>query len=326
MSESTMRVIESLLTLASHASTPPEEAQRAQEKAEALMEKHKIDRAIANFGRSEKEVLGEVIEVKLQRLNLVDPNAVGSSRRDTMEFQTTGIITGLRGVIYTHAGCMAKGDLVMGYQDDIAYAEILWLAVFNEALQLMFPRWSKEVGFDENVYRLKKAGYSWPQVREMGIANEARDCNGVLTQQNAGSKLRTAYRRHCKSIGEEIEGSQPRDPHWWRVSFAHSFSTRISQRVAALRAGREQYQTPDNLPALVRDQDIVKRAFYEKFPDMNPANQKQYTKEELEKPSKKVQKKQRYVDASAWGSGYNAAEGINLNRNRSAGDRKEQLQ
>ena len=324
--EGIMGTIESLLSLASHPGTPPGEAQSAQEKAEALMTKHKIDRATANFGKTEKEVLAEVIEVELQPLNLIDVNACTTgSRRDVKEFQTSGIVQGIRTIIYTHAGCMVNGRVVFGYEEDIAYAEILWMAVFSEALRLMYPRWNTDIGFDENVYLIKKAGYSWSQVREMGIAYEAKDRNGPLTAKNAGSKLRTAYRRHANSIGEVVEGRQPQDPHWWRLSFAHSFSTRISQRVAALRAGREKYENKDNLPALIRDQDLVKQKYHEKFPYVEPREETEEEKKEREKREKAILKKQRYVDPEAWNSGYLAAEEVNLNRNKAAGDRKEQL-
>lgn len=342
-----MRIIEGLLSRAAHPNTPEPERIAAQEQADKLMAQYQIDRAMLNFNKKEDEVRQPIVR-EYENLDLIQEGSVRNSgynwetgrysrSRDVEEYGIQGVISGIRTNIFYHAGAKTahqSGKIVaVGYEEDLIYAEMLWLTVFQDIVTKMFPTWNKEKGFDENVYNLKKAGYSWSQVCEIGLQNNAKDAYGPLTKPNSGSKLRSGFKRHARKIGEEVLPGkrQPSNPHLWRRSFVDSYSATISQRIAALKAGREEYFDKSSLPALVQDSDRVKQRFYELFPDLNPANRPEPTEEEIaaaerHRRSRRPAKiKTREADMSAWAAGNAAAKAVNLNNNKSAGDRKEAL-
>lgn len=336
MSEKKMRRIEGLLARAAHPNTPEHERITAQEKADLLMAELQVDRATFNFNKSAKEVR-DPSRRDYEWLNLVADGATGNSRRDREEWGIEGVINGIRQNIFYHAGAkcahLPTGFAAVAYEEDLIYAEMLWLSVFQTILNRMFPTWDERKPFDENVYNLKKAGYSWTQVGKMGVMHGARDQRGELTMENGGSKLRTAFKRQAKRVGEEVlpGKQQPMNPHLWRRSFVDSFSSTISQRIAAMKLGREDYFDKSNLPAIVQDKDRVQHAFYEMFPDLNPANWPEpeplteEQKKENEKARKRVSHKVRAADPNAWAAGNAAAQSVNLGNNQQFEKQKEQL-
>ncbi len=326
MEDNILKKVERLLTLASHPGTHAAEAQDAREKADTLMIQYKTERATLNLNRNEKEVKKNIVERQFTDLNLVDSDTI-TGQRDWAEYRTSGTIQGIRRNVFRHAGCHIWGSKLVGYEPDVLYAEFLWLCIYQEVVSLLYPKWNKEIGFDENVYNLKKAGYSWPQVREVGLANEAKDKLGPLTHKNAGSKLRSGFKRHANSIGEEVlpGKQQPISPSLWRESFAQSFATRMAQRFAAMEIKREEYVSSQNLPAMVRDEDLLRQEFYERCPNANPDNWPE-PPASSEKPKKKgraVKVKTRAADMNAWNAGYAAASKVNLSRDSKIQNKKE---
>lgn len=325
MDDKIMKKVERLLTLASHPGTPPEEAQAAQEKADAIMIEYKIERANLNLDQEESVVRQNIVEREFTDLG-IKIEAVGSARDFSSEYNVIGTIGGIRMNVFNHAGCHLWGRKLVGYEEDVIYAEFLWLCIFSEITSLMYPKWDDRLGFDENVYRIKTAGYSWSQVREMGLRKEAADKSGPLTAKNAGSKLRTAFRRHAGTIGQEVlpGRQQPSSPGLWRESFVQSFSTRMSQRFAAMKAKQEEYSSGSNLPALLRDEDILRKEFYDRIPEANPDNWEPVdTTPPAGRPRKSVRVRERRADMSAWNAGYNAASNVNLSRDSKIQNKKE---
>ncbi|AOE44855.1 hypothetical protein BI084_gp43 [Gordonia phage Terapin] len=339
-----LRIIENLLIKASHEGTPEHERILSQEQADRLMAQYQIDRAILNFNRDEKEVR-QPVERDYETVDIVQDGSVRGSTynwntgrltmsRDTEEYAIQGVISGIRGNVFRHAGCMwffaNNKTRAIGYEEDLMFAEMLWLGIFSDIMTKMFPTWDASRGFDENVYRLKKAGYSWSQVREIGLKNQAKDAYGMLTEKNAGSKLRNGFKRHATKIGEEVLPGkrQPSNPHLWRRSFIDSYSATLSQRMAALKAGREEYFDKTNLPAMTQDKDRVRQRMYELYPELDPANQPKPDPDQEaapRKPIKAVKQKIRHADPDAWAAGHSAASKINLRNDKAAGDRKEAL-
>ncbi|UVK63850.1 hypothetical protein SEA_LILYPAD_46 [Gordonia phage LilyPad] len=335
-----LRIIENLLIRASHEGTPEEERIACQEQADKLMAQYQIDRAMLNFNKKNGEER-KPTHREYDGIDLIQEGSVRDSTynwrtnrwsqsRDTEEYAIQGVISGIRGNTFRHAGCqlghkMGK-TIAVGFEEDLMYAEMLWLGIFGDILTKMFPSWDKAKKFDENVYNLKKAGYSWSQVREIGLRNDARDHNGPLTAENAGSKLRTGFKRHCKKIGEEVT-RQSQNPHLWRRSFVDAYSATLSQRMAAMKAGREEYFDKSNLPAMVQDKDRVKQHLYELIPELDPANWPEPDPNwEPPKPTKAVKQKVRYADPDAWAAGNAAASKVNLRMDKAAGDQKQQIQ
>lgn len=308
--------IQSLLERAGHPGTPEHEREACFEKADQLMAKHRIERAMLNFDRKDK--VREIISTAVQ----------------FPEGEHAGVMTRILQSVFRHSGCKLAYSFreytVVGYEEDIFYGEMLWSSIYMDFVRKMYPKWNDEVGFDENVYVIKTAGYSWPQVREMGLAKRAMDRNGPLTAENAGSKLRTAFKRHAKSIGQEVlpGKQQPMTPQLWRDSFAEAFAVRIDQRVYAL----SEKHAPDGQGAIaiIRDEDRVLQEFYRLFPHLDPEVQKKkeaerraaLTKEERdaedaywEKMSRKKapRMKTRKANMAGWNAGHRAADSVNLN-------------
>lgn len=328
-SEGIMRRVASLLERAAHADTPQAERETAQELADTMMAKYRLDRAMLNFNRDEKEVR-EPMHRAYKRISLVNREAI-TGRKDVVEYTLEGWINALRSEVYTHCGCMVatlQDATVVGYEEDIFYGDMLWATVFQDMITRIYPGWTKGRSFDENVYMLKKAGFSWPQVREMGLKAEARDRSGPLTAKNAGSKLRVAYKRHAATLGEIVpEGrQQPANPWNFRRSFVAGYYNTLTIRMQHLK--EQQVPSEEGALALVKDEDRIKQMFYKMFPSMmpTPEDEKDYLPEQ--KGRKKKEPKVKPIDLNAYYAGVDAGEKVNLSAQAAAGavaNDKEQL-
>lgn len=340
--------IRSLLEMAAHPQTPEHERSLAQEQAEKLMNKYKVERASINW---ERPILQQdkPIRREFNIVNFIAPGAMSNSGRDFAEHSINGRISGLQRTVLQFAGARVTDKyfeedgkylrkwVVYGYEEDVFYGELLWNIVLQEVLRTMFPGWSDQRSMEENVYLLKKAGYSWSQIREIGLVNNAKDAYGQLTHANAGSKLRSAYGRAAKRRGEDPKAPLIRDPHWWRRSYADSFAVRLTQRMSAMKQERDEYFAKKNLPAIQKQESAVDEAFYEEFDFLRPPTpeemerrrKEQEERDEAEKDKKSVRPAKaprvRYYDNSAWNAGYDAANKIDLAQSRQFKN-KEELQ
>jgi hypothetical protein len=202
----------------------------------------------------------------------------------------------------------------------------------------MFPKWESYRGFDANVYEIKKAGYSWPEVREMGLAKEAFDRSGPLTAANAGSKLRTAYKREAERRGEIVlpGKQQPMNPKLYRDSFAASFASAISSRFKELSA---EYAAGDGeyTIAIQTEEDRVLAEFYRLFPNLHPDEIRKRNDAAREAHHARIAgmtpaqrrawerqmasgQKTRSADMNGWKAGRRAADAVNLSRGNAVGD------
>lgn len=325
--EGQLRRIQGLLERAGHAETPEHEREACTAKADALMAKYRIDRAMLNFKHADqaREVVSR------------------TQPRNRMDY--AGLLNGMMTTIFSHSGCRTKIKweemTVVGYEEDIFFGEMLWINVQRDFVTKMFPKWESHRKFDENVFIIKNAGYSWPQVRDMGLEHEAGDGTGKLTEQNAGSKLRTAYKREAKRHGITVASGkqQPMNPKLYRDSFAESYYSRMLSRLAEL--ARENDPGPGEYAiALQTDADRVARYFYELFPDDHPdamaarnriaAEEERKRRERLSEADRrredreyerwtKKKPKIRYADQNGWSAGAKAADQVNLSRSNNVG-------
>lgn len=257
--------IEALLERARHESTGAEEAAACQEKAEALMQKHRIDMAKLDL---EDNKSGRKIE---------------SARLERLKGMFMLSLEDMRGLIFEHCGCMIHrvydGTMVVGYTDDIRYAEMLWSVVQLDFSSKMLPKWSPHRTFDHNVYLLKEAGKSW-----MEIVWEAPPAEGL--NKNSGGRLRSAYASWASKIGAPVK-AQPRNPKKWREGFLESYVTTLVERLWAMKAKADMENPPGKTGeiALQRDQDRIKAEFWKLFPKLHP----DYIKEQTEAERKRRQ-------------------------------------
>jgi hypothetical protein len=261
--------IEALLTLASDPRTPDGERESAQTKADSLMFKARIDSAM--LFQEEGPAAGREVIVK--------------EYGPTSGEEFVGITNHLRASVFMHVGCMVHDRFtkltVVGYEDEIRVAEMLWAQIFLHLTRTIFPRWEKFRSFDANIFELKQAGYSWPFVCEQGLRQDAGDHIGKLTQKNSASKLRSAYKREAKRRGIEVGPGkqQPINPKKWRRSFAEAYASKVKRRLADLQAHNEAEAGETGVLALMSEQDRVKQQFYAMFPEMNPEVQKRRQEE-----------------------------------------------
>lgn len=339
VTEGTMRRIQGLLRQAEDPGITDAERTAFMERADQLMAKHRLDRAIlfANMTQNQKVQGREVVVTTVP----------------AMEFsEFLGALMRIRKAVYKHCGCALEdkwyGEAkVVGYQEDIDYASMMFTTVQMEFVRRVFPTWNSALGFDENVHTIKSSGYSWSQVREMGLAHNARDFSGPLTAANAGSKLRVAFKRHAKKIGEVVlpGKQQPMNPQRWRRNFADSFASTIRFRLAEMDRANKEAAGQEGEIALRSEFDNVMDRFWEEFPDQHPdarkareeKRQKEHdewwnslTDAEKRKHERANNKKYRtpseyMYDEKAWSAGHKAATKVRLTNDGDIADnnRKE---
>lgn len=308
--ESAMRRVQALLERAAHPETPDFERESCQEKADALMAQYRIEMAMLDFGKKKNE-RREVRQNEYKPLNF---ETVVAGNRD-QEHGVSYDMEEMRAAVYRHTGCMVKQHwnkiTVVGFESDIFFGDMIWASIMMDVVKNIFPGWSAKRSFDENVFELKQAGYSWPQIREYGLMNEAKDRTGLLTEKNAGSKLRAAYKREAERRGVVVLGGrqQPHDPGWYRRSFAFGYRTKLEQRLAAMKKANEPTEEKFAL-ALIEDHDLVMQRFYELFPEAKP--KKMIEESVVSKVRRQSRAKIRYVDGNAYGKGSDRANQVNL--------------
>lgn len=323
-----IKQIEDLLRIASDPRSNVHERESAQVKADAIIFRNRIDRAMLNKDQP-SAARGVIVR---------EYDAAAAE-----EF--IGVANSMRANLFIHAGCMANSRwrklTVVGYEEDIQMAEMLWASVFLHFTRTVFPKWENFKTFDANVYDLKSAGYSWPFVREEGLKREAGDQTGKLTAKNAGSKLRSAFKREAARRGERVS-SQPINFKKWRTSFADAYATRLSQRLYTMRTKNEAEAGEAGVLALVSDQDKIKQQFYALFPELNPEVRKRRNQEAAdaeearwnaltaEEQAKELRDREKedarwarqsakrpaYYDEGGWSAGTRAADKADLGQER----------
>ena len=329
-----IRKVEGLLDRANHKETGEEEREACLAAADRIMKKHRLDRAM--LFQAGKPPEREIVVKKYEAIK-------------AEQFSTN--LSYMRNAIFRHCGVMFRPGwregTAVGYEEDIFFAEMLWSSVYMDFLTKMFPKWETWRDFDSNVYILKSAGYSWPEVRDMALPHKPSDRTGELTYKNAGSKLRTAFRRESVRLGVEVE-RQPQRPEKWRKGFAIGYDTSLRIRLRTMEINSmEEPGSPGEI-AIMRDEDRVKAKFWEVFPEEHPDVQARKNKEWDEQqeaaeaaktPAQKAadekarerarKRMERSVsdlyDNDGFATGKKSAHEINLSRNATVGDpdRKE---
>lgn len=257
MEDRIIQKIQALLERAGHPETPEGERIACEDKADVLMTKYRIERAMLNFKRTDT-----VREITNREFEAVQGDFAG-----TLNY--------IMYSVFQHSGCRAtqawKKITVVGYEEDIFFGEMLWVNIHREFVTRMLPSWSTSRTFDHNVYLLKESGKSWMEI--VYAENEALGVKSTLTAKS-GSRLRTAYKRWAERIGAEVPKEQPRNPKLWRESFAQSFEASIYRRLREMKAKRtgEEQATEGAAVALIKDEDRIKAEFYRLFPDRDPEN------------------------------------------------------
>lgn len=321
--DSLLNKIQNLLTLAGREDTPEHERRLAQERAEVMMQKYRIDMAMLAFND-----IGKQREILVHDLH-----------RQQEDY--AGYLNSMMANVYKHFQCPVsqKWDAItaVGYEDDLRMASIMWSGVHMDFVSKMMPVWSPSRTFDHNVYLLKESGKSWMEIVEAAPED-------ALLNRNSGGRLRNAYLNWAKHIGAELK-PHARNPKKWRAAFVDAYRTRLNQRLYQLRQMRDAESRSANDDdsrvslAIQTDEERVMSEFYRLFPNLDPqniakANQDFMDREaarraglsdaerakedrEHERWERRMRNRPaRYHDAAGWNAGTKAADEIDLGGNK----------
>lgn len=290
-SENIMSKIMKLLERAEHEGTPPEEAESCRAKADTLMAQHQIDRM--DLKPEEKSR----IKTDIWEINVGTNDEFRSTLLALLE--TVLRYCGIRINPKWQFGKDANGatDLdrrlytIVGFPEDIAYAERIWFRVFKEFIGNLRPHWELKDSIEANAYNLCSAGIEWQQMVLM--ANDAGDERIPVSEMEPSpdwrgirkpvkgnrplikgiKMLRDGYKAECERRGESYDYTRGRKTREaYRTSFARSFNSTISQRLQEMRRkAKETVSDQDKFSLAVIDtKEKVDAEFYRLFPEYDP--------------------------------------------------------
>ncbi|UVF61396.1 hypothetical protein SEA_SPARCETUS_67 [Microbacterium phage Sparcetus] len=299
-SEKIMERVARLLALAEHPNTPAPEAELALRQANSLITKHAIDEAILRQSQTASE------RRAIEKRTIVIGG--GWTFRPYLRTIIIAAADALRVVIVTDTAGQAH---LYGAAEDISWLDMLFAMIKVQFLSKLDPAWDNSKSYDENVYTMKVAGFKWKEINALAVQNghesreshshvahitndeqrdfwerhvqfgtgrfikgdEVRDYNGFY------HKLKAAYVRHAKSIGDDSR-VVTQSHQAYRLSFAESFKLTMQQRFWQMK--RDAESEMDTIPgAALALRDVrqdAKKAMWGDFPELSP--------EEIEKRRK----------------------------------------
>jgi hypothetical protein len=305
-SDKVMSRIMKLLDKANHANTPPAEAKLAEEHAERLMAQWQIDRMDLTVEEKSK------VETDYWDLRVGDVKGEFAAHMSSLMKEVLKHC----GVRVNEKFTYPKDDegvtdwgtrryQIVGFPEDMAYAERIWFRVFKEFVSNLAPKWSKDATIAQNAYSLVNAGFEWQQIVLMANAagdermpvSELERC-GDYRSRNYGKQipvkgnrplirgiqmLRKGHKEECERRGESAayrKGANLRAAS--RTSYAMSFNSTIRQRLAEMRkATKETVSDKDKYALAVRTTaEQVDEEFYRLFPEYDPKVQEERRKRE----------------------------------------------
>lgn len=304
-----------LLALAADENASPSERELAAQNAENLMAQHMIDRMDLKPEEKTKAIKDS------WTINTGDADA---------EFR--GAIRQLVVAILRHNNIRfypklewGKDDLghtdydveiwsIVGFPEDIAYAEAIWFRVFREFVNNVSPKWDRARSLGENAYNFTRAGYKWRAVWYLAYEN-GHDIAAPGSVEYIPSTLKREVRKYMdeNNLGEYEAHTQSHKKY--RNSFAQSFAGTISRRLSQMRAEAGKVTDKDRFALALRDTaEYVDEAFDEFFPDAKAiwAAAEVAARDNLRKGRMKID---RSFNEAAWKRGSEAANAVNLQVN-----------
>jgi Protein of unknown function (DUF2786) len=168
--ESVMTLVMKLLTLAEDEGASPHERALAQERADRLMAQHMIEEHEARMAA--ERAGGQVRKPTMTEWEIVFEELSSDDHSQTHEFQYQ-LITIMREVLdhcnirvndnykYKHGNRIYQ---LVGFPEDVMYAERVWFNIFKAFVQNVNPQWDNSKTVGENAYNFASAGLSWPQI------------------------------------------------------------------------------------------------------------------------------------------------------------------
>lgn len=265
--ESLLNKINNLMRLAMDPGATEAERALAMQRADALRLKHTVEDYEL---RQQDESKSDQIRVEEMRVDLPAQFAshinhlVGSVARHC----------NLR-VTWRDFYCTLQ---IVGFKSDIEYFSSLWVVVYSELARNLFPSYKPALTFDHNVYNFVKGGYKWQM-----IAAELNSA-GVEVKWPDNGRLKRAYHRWCKEIGEEPTPHTQRHDAF-RISYVRSYQSTVTNRLYAMSeyAKKDSGDSGEKFALAVKDnRQRVDEQFYKMYPQYDPEVIRKRSKEQQE--------------------------------------------
>ena len=323
--ESIMELINKLLVLAGDERTPEHERKSAEEKAERLMQKHMIEEWEARQAaeRSGTRVRTPVCEE--WAVNFAESAHEAVNDQWEFDHQVKDMM------MYVLEHCNIRVDTsfryrdgqriyqIVGFKDDITYAERIWFNVFKTFVTNVNPHWDVAKSLEYNAYVFASAGVSWKD--QVLLAEKARDTriewpwrfqNDDPDEKNGHPYTRWSYRvgetmdpdnvpwgrsihklkRSCKKHCDANSLSYPyaggsKLRIATRNSFARAYRATIKSRLDEIKKlateSEEHVDAGKFALALVDTRERVDAEFYKVFPEYDPEVRKREREERQRK-------------------------------------------
>lgn len=264
-----LRKVRSLIAKAEHESTPPEEAKAAQERADEMMRKYKLEEAELDKSRpAEARSMPEFIHVEL-----ADGELVGWMAR-LAELVAVHCDCKIRTYSrYTVNGWTSK---VYGFKSDLRYYEILYTTLRLHMLGALRPGLNPALTVAENAYILHNAGLNWFDMAKLEGWYQVPPLPGepkvMYVNRRTGErqqwsrcigKYKQGYAQEIARRGEKWMTISPAGTRTFRENACHGYISRIDQRLRAIREKRSQIGN-----ALAIRTDELNEFFKEDNPDL----------------------------------------------------------
>lgn len=306
--EQVMSKIMKLMALANDDGATPAERKLAEEQADRLMAKHMID-------RMEAEEAAKRAGGNQSRKPIVDTwELVLSEHRAEFaggNYEFDNHVVDMMKYVLKHCNVRVNPDFkyggksgyssreyqIVGFSEDIRYAERIWFNVFKAFISNVNPHWDPEASLGKNAYNYGCAGVQWKH--QVLLAEKAGDTRLEFPIKTSWGepwessdnkpwwrsvgKLRRECQKYCKEndlMYPYTNGSQLRVVS--RVSFARSYRATIKARLDEVRKKAEMHSDIDSNKfaiAVIDTAEKVDEAFYLAFPQYHPDNIKKRREE-----------------------------------------------
>jgi hypothetical protein len=257
-----------LITLAEHANTSDIEREAFLAKADAMMVKYAIDRAVIESRKTAGEQREKPVSVTVPFIR----DGVDFESQYVSMFSSICNHNRVRAVIRTYR----EEATIVGFSADVEYTQMTWNSVYLAFVSKLDPTWDPSRPADENIKVLKEAGWKWSRIAD--VANE----HGFECTATDG-RLKAAYRRQCKAEGVEPTSHTQRHAAY-RAAYAEAFAATISSRLYRMRTAAEDQvasrRGTGTEVALRSRADTVNEEFYSLFPHFRPMSAEQRAEQE----------------------------------------------
>ena len=243
--DSVLSKVHKLIQRAEHEDTPPEEAKTAQEMADALMLKYKLDEALLDANRpAEFRTKPDKTEVPL----VGDP-------------MLQGYMQLLCDSVAQHCDCKVRhyssysdgtwNSKIYGFPSDLRYFKILYMELRLHMVGALRPGIDPNKSVAENAYNLHNAGLNWFDMAKLEGWVEVHSLPGehkfMYRNSHTGErqkwadcigKFKSGYKKEVERRGEQPLRIPPTGSKVFRENAANGYTLRINQRLRAIREKR----------------------------------------------------------------------------------------